>query len=259
MSLSSSSLSWSCAMKTCSRSALMLLKLMYITLLPVLKSQDIKVPPEVTGYVGHDVTLPCQFIQGQKDIKITQVQWSLKPPEGKEIIIIVSSSLHGVNVPETFLKGRVEIEEQSLMIRDVEKGDAGSYTCSIATFPSGSFEGTTNLVVQEQMPLSSGVVSAVVIAVFLLLGILAAIAYLIFIRRPFSTVRHRVHIDTCGPVRDATRPSVIVKQEDVVYADVNVKPSRDRTPSSSDKPTDVAHDGVDVTYSEVFVSRQQHV
>lgn len=108
----------------------------------------------MTGYVGHDVTLPCQFIQGQKDIKITQVQWSLKPPEGKEIIIIAFSSLHGVNVPETFLKGRVEIEEQSLMIRDVEKGDAGSYTCSITTFPSGSFEGTTNLVVQGEHQIS---------------------------------------------------------------------------------------------------------
>ncbi|KAM8733903.1 nectin 1a-like isoform 1-T2 [Acanthopagrus schlegelii] len=257
--MSSSSLSWSCTMKTWSRSALMLLKLMYITLLPVLESQDVKVPSAVTGYVGHDVTLPCDFIPGQNDTKITQVQWALKPPGGEEIIIIVFSYTLGVSTHETFLKGRVEIKEQSLIIKNVKKGDAGSYTCSIATFPSGSFERSTELVVQEQMSLSSGVVSAVVIAVFLLLGILAAIVYLIFIRRPFSTVRHCVHIDTNGPARDATRPSVIVKQEDVVYADVSVKPSRDRKPSSSDKPTDVARDGDDVTYSEVLVLRQQHV
>lgn len=116
----------------------------------VLKSQDIKVPPEVTGYVGHDVTLPCHFIQGQKDNNITQVQWALKQPEGEEIIIIVFSSLHGVNIHETFLKSRVEFEKQSLIIKDLENGDAGSYTCSIATFPSGSFEETTNLVVQGE-------------------------------------------------------------------------------------------------------------
>lgn len=108
----------------------------------------------MTRYVGHDVTLPCHFIQGQNDSKITQVQWALKPPEGEEIIIIAFSSTYGVDVPETFLKGRVEIEEQSLIIRDVEKADAGSYTCSITTFPSGSFEGTTNLVVQGEHQIS---------------------------------------------------------------------------------------------------------
>ncbi|XP_073341712.1 nectin 1a-like [Pagrus major] len=244
-------------MKTCSRSALMLLKLMYITLLPVLESQDVKVQPEVTGYLGHDVKLPCHFIQGLNASHITQVQWELKSPGGEEIVITVFSNIFGVSVRDTFLKNRVEFAEQSLIIKNVEKGDAGSYTCSIATFPSGSFEGTTNLVVQEQ--LSSGVVSAVVIAVLLLLVILAAIAYLIFIRRPHSSVRHRVHIDTSGPVRDVTRPSVIVKQEDVVYADVKLKPSRDRTPSSSDKQPGTARDDEDVTYSEVVVLRQQHV
>ncbi|XP_051263034.1 carcinoembryonic antigen-related cell adhesion molecule 5-like [Dicentrarchus labrax] len=242
-----------CTMET---SPLMLLKLLYITLLPVLEAQEIKVRPEVTGYLGHDVTLPCQFIPGAKGANITQVQWDLKPPEGERILIIVFSVTHGSIAHDTFLKERVKMAEQSLIIRDVNMTDAGLYTCSIATFPSGSFEGTINLVVQEQMPLSSGVVSAIVIAVLLLLVIMAAIAYLIFIRRPDSSVRHRVYIDTNGPVMDVARPSVTVREEDVVYSDVKLKPFRDVTPSSTDQRTETTYGDDDVAYSEVVVFRR---
>ncbi|XP_035862644.1 nectin-2-like isoform X2 [Sander lucioperca] len=235
-------------MKICRKSPVILLKLIYITLLPVLEAQEVKVLPEVTGYLGRDVTLPCQFIQAPQGSNITQVQWDLISPEGKEILIIVFNVQFGLNVPESF-KGRVDIAEQSLIIRGVEMRDAGSYTCSIASFPSGSLKGTTNLVVQEQMPLSSAVVSAIVIAGLLLLVIMAAIVYLIFIRR------HRVYIDTCGPVMDVARTSVILRDEDVVYSDVKLKPSRDATPPSNEKHT--VDD--DVTYSEVVVGRSHQM
>ncbi|XP_078108649.1 nectin-2-like [Sander vitreus] len=241
-------------MKTCRKSPVILLKLIYITLLPVLEAQEVKVLPEVTGYLGRDVTLPCQFIQAPQGANITQVQWDLISPEGKEILIIVFNVQLGLDVPESF-KGRVDITEQSLIIRGVEMRDAGSYTCSIASFPSGSLKGTTNLVVQEQMLLSSAVVSAIVIAVLLLLVIMAAIVYLIFIRRHDHTVRHRVYIDTCGPVMDVARTSVILRDEDVVYSDVKLKPSRDATPPSNEKHT--VDD--DVTYSEVVVGRSHQM
>ncbi|KAM8733905.1 nectin-1-like isoform 2-T3 [Acanthopagrus schlegelii] len=199
--MSSSSLSWSCTMKTWSRSALMLLKLMYITLLPVLDSQDVKVPSEVTGYVGHDVTLPCDFIPGQKESKITQVQWVLKPPGGEEIIIIVFSYMLGVSTHETFLKGRVEIKEQSLIIKNVKKEDAGSYTCSIATFPSGSFERSTNLVVQEQTPVWM-LPRMIAVGVFVLIVLtMFTTTYCIIARiRREASVKDSVYTDVAGPV-----------------------------------------------------------
>lgn len=117
--------------------------------LAVLEAQQVKVLPEVTGYLGQDVTLPCHFIPGP-EAKIVQSQWDLKPPEGEKSVIVVYNDVSGVNTFETFLKERVEIAEQSLIIKDVEIRDAGSYTCSITTYPSGSFEGTTNLVVQGE-------------------------------------------------------------------------------------------------------------
>ncbi|TNN81746.1 Nectin-1 [Liparis tanakae] len=150
--------------------------------LRVLEAQADKVWPVVTGYVGHDVTLPCRFIPGP-NVNITQVQWDLGPSDGIQIKILVFSSTFGLNISEPFLKRTVKLEEQSLVIRNVEMGDAGSYTCSVAAFPSGSHQATTNLLVQEQMPLSSGLVSAIVIVVIVLLVIVAAIVYLIVIRR----------------------------------------------------------------------------
>ncbi|XP_038565744.1 nectin-2-like [Micropterus salmoides] len=241
-------------MKTCSKSPIILLELMYITLLPVLEAQKVKVWPEVTGYLGQDVTLPCHFIPGSKGENVAQVQWDLNPPQGEKLNIIVSNGNYGIAAQNTFLKERVDIKEQSLIIRQVEMRDAGSYTCNIAAFPSGSFEGNTNLVVQKQMPLSPKMVSAIVIAVMLLLLIMATITYLIFIRRLHSSVRHRVHIDTGGSVIDVARPPVI--EEDVVYSDIKLKSSRDATPSFNDKHTETAR-ADDVTYSEVVVLRQQ--
>ncbi|XP_034077480.1 carcinoembryonic antigen-related cell adhesion molecule 8-like isoform X3 [Gymnodraco acuticeps] len=55
-----------------------------------LEAQQLKMEPEVTGYLGEEVTLRYQFIPGPKDDIISQVQWKLKTPEGEEITIIVS-------------------------------------------------------------------------------------------------------------------------------------------------------------------------
>ncbi|XP_051262601.1 nectin-1-like [Dicentrarchus labrax] len=167
-------------MKTCSRSPLALL-FIYITI-QVVEAQEVKVWPEMTAYIRYDVTLPCQFIPGAKGANITQVQWDLKPPEGERILIIAFSVTHGSIAHDTFLKERVEMAEQSLTIRDVNMKDAGLYTCSIATFPSGSFEGTTNLVVvvQEQLLMLSRMIAA---GVFVLIVLTMGAATYFIIRR----------------------------------------------------------------------------
>ncbi|XP_039974673.1 nectin-3-like isoform X2 [Xiphias gladius] len=244
--------SWLCTMKMRSKSPVVLLKLIYFTLLSVLEAQEVHVWPQVTGYLRHDVTLPCQFIQGPENISIVQVQWNLLSLTGEEIKILISDSQHGLNIPNSTLSERVEIAEQSLIIKDVEMRDAGSYICIVTTFPSGSLRGTTQLVVQEQIPLSLEVVSGIAIAVILLVGIMAAVAYFIFIKRRDSLIRHPV--DTGGTEMDLARQSV-VREKDVVYSDVRRKPSGDVTPSSNDKNTEATYN--DVTYAEVVVWGQQ--
>ncbi|XP_056300268.1 uncharacterized protein LOC130212956 isoform X2 [Pseudoliparis swirei] len=103
-----------------------------------------------------------------------------------------------------------------------------------------------------KMPLSSGLVSAIVIVVIVLLVIVAAIVYMIFIRRCDPSGRQRVDIDTGGAAMFVARPSVIVRDEDVVYSGIKHKPSRDPAVSSNEK-----HTADDVMYSEVFIFHQQ--
>ncbi|CAI5663695.1 unnamed protein product [Oreochromis niloticus] len=142
-------------MKTCNGPSRLLVQLMCITFLPVFVAQRVEVSPEVTGYIGDDVTLHCQLIQGPNHTNVTQVQWALQDEEGtgkKKVTLIVFNSMFGVNISESPLKERVAFDKHSLVIKALEMKDAGSYTCIISTFPSGAFEGTTKLVVEDMIP-----------------------------------------------------------------------------------------------------------
>ena len=105
-------------------------------LLAALKAQTIRVLPEVTGFLGQDVTLPCHFITASAKDKVKQVQWDLLGPERKAII--VSNPLDGVYIFNTSLKEKVNVTEQSLIIKDLELDNTGTYICHLETFPSGS-------------------------------------------------------------------------------------------------------------------------
>ncbi|XP_035020746.1 uncharacterized protein LOC118114394 isoform X4 [Hippoglossus stenolepis] len=234
-------------MKTGSTSTLILLEMIYVTLLPALKAQTISVQPEVTGHLGQDVTLPCRFIKASANDTVIQVRWDLLEPE--RYTIIVSYSQFGVKIFDSPLKEKVNLTEQSLIIKDVEVKNVGLYMCTLTTFPSGSFEGTTKLIVREQMPLSSVVVSAIVIAVILLVGIMAAITYFIFIRRCDSSVSHSVVIGWTA--MDVSKSSGIERAEDVVYSKVEFKRLRGETTSSNDEHRMPSN--ADVTYAEVTV------
>lgn len=105
-------------------------------------------PAKVTGYLRHDVSLPCKFIPGPENDIVAQVQWGFKETEQNETVILVSRHQLEVNIPDTFLKGKVKIQEQSLIISDLEERDAGWYACKISAFPGGSFEASIQLIVQ---------------------------------------------------------------------------------------------------------------
>lgn len=219
-------------------------------LLPVLKAQRIQVKPEVWGYVGQEeVTLPCHFVPGPKNGNVNQVQWDLLKENTGEREEPITLVVHAVNNGNTNIneqyQDKLYLKEFSLVLKNVALEDAGLYTCQLATFPDGSFSGKTTLIITEQMPLSAGVVSAIVISVLLLLGITAATVFFIVIRRCPPSSKNNVTIDTDG--WNPTRPSLI-KREDVIYSDVTAvlpPPEHNRVNSSEDH----------VTYSEVRVNR----
>ncbi|XP_056902119.1 nectin-3-like protein isoform X1 [Takifugu flavidus] len=230
------------------RRPLMLLNLMYISLLPVSPAQRIVSPAVVTGYLRQNVSLPCKFIPGPTNDQITQVQWGFKENEWNETIILVSNQELGIKIHDTFLKDKVAIKEQALIISHLEERDAGAYTCKISAFPGGSFGASIQLLVEaEQLLLSSAEVSAIVIAVLLLL-LMATVVYFMFFRRLESSARCCLHVDTRGPAA--------VSPPDLVYSDIKIKRSADAPSSSSHKCADTAA-SEDVTYAEVLVLQQQ--
>lgn len=217
-------------------------------LLPVLQAETIQMKAEVWGYVGQEVILPCDYDPGPSNGGVSQVQWELKATNSAEqhkllIVHAVSSGLTHTN--DEYLD-KLALKEYSLVIKNVNVEDAGVYVCDLATFPSGTLSGQTTLFISDQMPLSAGAVSGIVISVFLLLGIIAASVYFIVIRRRRSSHRNQVTVDTDG--WDPSRPSFI-KRDDVVYTDVAVRqPSNQNHVNSSEDH---------VTYSEVRVNRTE--
>uniref|UniRef100_A0A8C7WS42 Immunoglobulin domain-containing protein n=1 Tax=Oryzias sinensis TaxID=183150 RepID=A0A8C7WS42_9TELE len=127
-----------------------LLSTLILFILIVFWAQKVEVLSQVTGYVGLNVTLPCSFIQGKESSNVTQSQRDFLSPDRNKTCIIVFNKQHGKSVYESHLKGRVDMDDQSLQIKNVELSDAGSYICTINTFPLGSFHDTTELHVQGE-------------------------------------------------------------------------------------------------------------
>ncbi|CAB1333956.1 unnamed protein product, partial [Coregonus sp. 'balchen'] len=109
----------------------------------VLEAQ-VSVDPQVTGYLGNDVTLRCELLQGN----LTQAEWQWENSDSKKVSIAIFSPFHGQIFFESPLKGRLEFAGASITIKYVEMTDAGKYICLLtALWPSGSFEITTILTV----------------------------------------------------------------------------------------------------------------
>ncbi|RVE62833.1 hypothetical protein OJAV_G00161760 [Oryzias javanicus] len=236
-------------MKSCEGFSHLLPWLILLTLLPVLRVQNTEVLSQVTGYVDHNVTLPCSLFQGTEYSNVTQSQWEFQSPDGNKTLIMVSSKQYGESVHQSHLKGRVDMEDQSLLIKNVELSDAGSYVCTVAIFPLGSFQKNTYLHVifqAEHEPMSAGIVSAIVsVSMLLLLMVLSGAAYCFFSRRHNNL---EVHVDL---FRSTTAPA---RAQDVVYSDVKFKGVQFAAASFDDKPR-VSTQADDVTYSEVTVLR----
>uniref|UniRef100_A0A8C5G7A8 Ig-like domain-containing protein n=1 Tax=Gouania willdenowi TaxID=441366 RepID=A0A8C5G7A8_GOUWI len=95
-----------------------------------LEAQKIQVVPEVTEYVGSDVTLLCQFTLTPEKANVTQVQWDLTQPGGAKFVIVVIHDVFENAFHESPLKDRVDVSKHSLIIKDVTKEDSGLYTCT---------------------------------------------------------------------------------------------------------------------------------
>ncbi|XP_052000794.1 nectin-2-like [Xyrauchen texanus] len=218
----------------------------------VLTVHGIHTVPEVVGYQGHDVTLPCSYNANPED-KLSQVEWNLinHSSENTSLKIIIFSPKLGIHIHETFLKDRVSFSKNSslisflasIIIKDVKKSDQGVYSCEYTVFPSGSYKGETTLKVIEGKPpvLSTSEVAVILTVVMLVIMILAFVGYLFLIKRRRAV---NAGYSTSSAYYVTQRPDV--PQQDVTYADVTIlKPGRVNKNLSK----------ADVEYAAVFSSR----
>uniref|UniRef100_A0ABM5ET72 Nectin-2 isoform X1 n=1 Tax=Pogona vitticeps TaxID=103695 RepID=A0ABM5ET72_9SAUR len=125
--------------------------LFFCCLLSVLLAQRVKVLHEVTGYMGKEVVLPCNFATTTPDIKVSQVTW-VKEAGGRKQNVAVYHPEHGPSYPMKGNQSRIQfrtpsLEDATLIIKPLLLMDEGTYTCEFATYPLGNEDGVTSLTI----------------------------------------------------------------------------------------------------------------
>ncbi|XP_072836356.2 nectin-2 isoform X2 [Pogona vitticeps] len=125
--------------------------LFFCCLLSVLFAQRVKVLHEVTGYMGKEVVLPCNFATTTPDIKVSQVTW-VKEAGGRKQNVAVYHPEHGPSYPMKGNQSRIQfrtpsLEDATLIIKPLLLMDEGTYTCEFATYPLGNEDGVTSLTI----------------------------------------------------------------------------------------------------------------
>uniref|UniRef100_A0A452SDR3 Nectin cell adhesion molecule 2 n=1 Tax=Ursus americanus TaxID=9643 RepID=A0A452SDR3_URSAM len=127
------------------------------------RAQDVqvRVPPEVRGYLGGTVQLPCHLLPPGPEVRVSQVTWlhvdaagtsksvaafhpsygpSFRGPKpGEERLSFVTAGQSTGTRQGT----EIELRDATLALRGLTVEDEGNYTCEFATFPSGTSRGVT--------------------------------------------------------------------------------------------------------------------
>ncbi|XP_071186745.1 nectin-1-like isoform X2 [Salvelinus alpinus] len=111
-------------------------------------SQLVRTQQVVTATLGEDAVLNCELMK-PKDVR--QVTWQKETTGANENVATYSKRGPNVNPP---FQGKVEFEDEglqncSIVIRGVSRGDESCYKCLFNTFPDGAISGTTCLQVNE--------------------------------------------------------------------------------------------------------------
>ncbi|XP_044290725.1 nectin-2 isoform X2 [Varanus komodoensis] len=120
-------------------------------LLSVAHAQRVNVRNEVTGYLGKEVILPCNFVANSPETKVSQVTW-VKETGGRKQNVAVFHPDHGPSYPmerdSTRIRFRTpSLEDATLIIDPLLMSDKGTYTCEFATYPLGNEDGFTELII----------------------------------------------------------------------------------------------------------------
>ncbi|XP_064878932.1 OX-2 membrane glycoprotein-like isoform X4 [Oncorhynchus nerka] len=119
-----------------------------LIVLPKGLSHLVRTQQVVTATLGEDAVLTCELMK-PKDVR--EVTWQKVTTGANENVATYSKRGPDVNVR---FKGKVEFEEGglqdcSIVIRGVSRGDESCYKCLFNTYPDGAISGRTCLQVNE--------------------------------------------------------------------------------------------------------------
>ncbi|XP_061072413.1 T-cell immunoreceptor with Ig and ITIM domains-like isoform X2 [Conger conger] len=163
------------------------------TVLTVVESQAVSVDPQVTAYLGGEVTLRCQFSRGDTAAKVVQVTWK------KQLVhFAMFNVFFGKSYGESPLKGRVSftgssVNDASINITNVNETDEGTYVCKYSTHPGGTIEGTTTVTVHALAEQQNNAAVLSVGTTLLLIVLIPAAVYFIVMK-----CRQRYQAPTCS-------------------------------------------------------------
>ncbi|XP_028930993.1 nectin-1 isoform X1 [Ornithorhynchus anatinus] len=119
-------------------------------LLPGLPAQLVQVNDTVSGFVGSDVVLHCNFANPLPNVKITQVTWQ-KATNGTKQNVAIYNPAMGVSVLSPYKERvvflRPSFTDGTIRLSRLELRDEGVYICEFATFPTGNRESQLNLTI----------------------------------------------------------------------------------------------------------------
>lgn len=111
----------------------------------------------MSGFVGSQVELRCQFVNSNPPVKISQVTWQKLVNGTKQNVAIANPTL-GVSVLTPF-KDRVRfknsairqrtpsLEDTTIVFNKLKLLDESTYICEYTTFPAGNRENMVNLTI----------------------------------------------------------------------------------------------------------------
>ncbi|XP_071186750.1 OX-2 membrane glycoprotein-like isoform X2 [Salvelinus alpinus] len=119
-----------------------------LIVLPKGLSQLVRTQQVVTATLGEDAVLTCELMK-PKDVR--QVTWQKETTGANENVATYSKRGPDVNVR---FEGKVEFEDEglqncSIVIRGVSRGDESCYKCLFNAYPDGAISGRTCLHINE--------------------------------------------------------------------------------------------------------------
>ncbi|XP_078259288.1 T-cell surface protein tactile [Rhinoraja longicauda] len=124
----------------------------FINLVQALHGLRIEYDANVAASPGENVTLKC-ILSGHANTSVVQIQWAKETNTGSQIMLIANKhfGIHRYLDSLDFESRSPTDGTANISVVNVQVSASGTYTCSVVTFPDGSFKASIVLTVAKKV------------------------------------------------------------------------------------------------------------